>query len=77
MYLPFKSIEKSPTVHHMAELPWVKSFVHLTAVALTYGVFRINQDVNLEYLIDEISDKDAAEESIENNQNMNPRTGKH
>jgi len=51
----------------MAELPWVKSFVHLTAVALTYGVFRINQDVNLEYLIDEISDKDAAEESIENN----------
>ena len=39
---------KWPTTHHMAKLPWVKSFVHLTAVALTYGVssYRINQVVN-------------------------------
>jgi len=51
----------------MAEIHWVKSFVHSTAVALTYGVFRINQVVNTKYLIDEVSDKDAAEESIENN----------
>ena len=25
---------KWPTTHYMEELPWVKSFVHLTAVAL-------------------------------------------
>ena len=60
---------KWPTTHHMAELPWVKSFVHLTAVALTYGVssYRINQVVNtILYLwnFGQSAREDAAEERI-------------
>jgi len=50
----------------MEELPWVKSFVDLTAVALTYGVssYRINQVVNLEYLnFGQIAKEYAAEEN--------------
>jgi len=65
----------------MAELPWVKSFVHLTAVALMAFLVTGSIKLYLDYRLYEISEKlqrkmPQKRESIKDTQNMYLRTGK-
>jgi len=66
----------------MAELPWVKSFVHLTAVALMAFLVTGSIKLYLDYRLYEISEKlqrkmPQKRESIKDTQNMYLRTGRH